>query len=123
MIRHLIIFIAFIPTVSLAQWRSNDKKVDSFLEQKFEFMQNQIDSIYTSDNDYQVSFEEQPRTIDFFERLTGIKAEIFHGYAYGKILQQKTIDSWKEWTKENRELLTWDTLRNTVNRIDRDIYK
>lgn len=123
MIRYIIMFIVFIPTVSLAQSSSHDKKVDLFLKQKFDFMENQMDSIYSSDKDYQAALEEQPRTMDFFERLTGIEAEIFHGYAYGKILQQKTINSWKEWTKQNRKLLTWDTLRSTVNRIDRDIYK
>ena len=81
-----------------------------------------LDSIDTGDKDFQSTLDRETNTIDFFERLTGIKAEIYHHYAYAKVLKQSTVDTWKEWTKKNKKLITWDDLYNKVNKTDRDIY-
>jgi hypothetical protein len=121
MTKYFVVFVILLPIVSLAQSSQSDEKVDLFLEQQFDFLDDQIDSLYTSDQDYWDDMKKIPSTIDFFERLTGIKAE--KSLRHEKILQRKTIDSWKKWTKENRKLLIWDSLRSMVNRTDGDIFK
>lgn len=120
MTKHFIVLLILLPFISLAQSSQNDKKVDLFLKQQFDFLDHQIDSLYLSDQDYEHAMRKIPSTIDFFELLTEVKAEKHRG---GKVLQRKTIDSWKEWTKQNRKLLIWDSLRSTVNRTDKDIFK
>jgi hypothetical protein len=130
MIRHLIILTIFFPLLSFSQTNYTDKQIDSFLKKEFNFLDNRLkfystanpDSIGLSEKDFQSTLDRETNTIEFFERLTGIKAETHHHYAYAKDLKQSTVESWKKWTEKNKILITWDNVKNKVNRTDRDIY-
>jgi hypothetical protein len=128
---YIIIVGLLLPLVTFSQEKNGDKVVDSFLTSQFDFLENQIefyskaniDSIDTMTKDFQADLDKEKRSIELFEKLTGIKAEIFHSHVYAKVLKQTTVDSWKSWINKNRRLVIWDNARGTVNRSDRDIWK
>jgi hypothetical protein len=129
MLKSIIILVLLLPLNALSQSKDRDK-IDAFLTKQLDYLDNRInlysiiniDSIDTATKDFQLELEKESRVIEFFEKLTGIKAEVFHAFAYGKLLKQSTVDSWRSWIIQNQRLLIWERTKGRVNRSDRDIY-
>ena len=131
MIRILILVICFSSSYhGYAQTLSDSSKIDQQLSRQFElldqymeFYENvNLDTIDISAIAFQRQLVREQKAIDLFEILTGIEAQTLNIYAYGKIVDQQTVDLWKTWIVEHRNLLKWEAARDTVNRADKDIY-
>jgi hypothetical protein len=129
-------FIAFVMltagecTSSQQDQTSNEFKIDSTLSTHFTFLEKAFetrthlteDMIQQMSDSLAEAFQLEVDVIEFFERVTHIHAIEVHNFAFGKTYDQKTLQRWKKWVKQNRHLLFWDAARRNVNRRDEDIY-
>jgi hypothetical protein len=126
--RILIITIIFLPLISYGQVKFKDKRIDTFLKERFDLLY-QLNESYAvlnqdsiaHDPNLLVKLEKENEAIMLFEKLTGIKAKISQTF-FAKVIDKELIERWRNWTIKNRDLLFWDPQQQSINRSDKDIY-